>query len=162
MRRELLRETFHTSLPGLLRFADRDSMAHSREVRLPFLDRRVAEFALSLPADFLYRDGVTKSVLRDALTGLVPDEVLRKREKLRFETPEQQWFSTPAFLQRAREVLLDPGCASRGLYDLASIESDAAAGSWRDAPALWRAMNVELWRSAFATGSDLPIEALAR
>src|SRR5947207_10677535 len=39
--RELLREAFHTSLPGLLRFADRDSMAHSREVRLPFLDRRV-------------------------------------------------------------------------------------------------------------------------
>jgi asparagine synthase (glutamine-hydrolysing) len=44
---ELLRQTFASSLPALLRYADRDSMAHSREVRLPFLDRRIAEFALS-------------------------------------------------------------------------------------------------------------------
>jgi len=161
MRRELLRETLHTSLPGLLRFADRDSMAHSREVRLPFLDRRVAEFALSLPADFLYRDGRTKSVLRDAVAGLVPAAVLDKREKLRFETPEQQWFATPAFVQRAREVLLDPACRARGLYDHGAIEADARAGSWRDAAALWRAMNVELWLAAFAAPRRASVEVLA-
>ena len=54
--RELLRQSFHTSLPQLLRYADRNSMAHSREVRLPFLSRDVAEFGLSLPAGFVYRE----------------------------------------------------------------------------------------------------------
>jgi asparagine synthase (glutamine-hydrolysing) len=162
LRRELLRETIHTSLPGLLRFADRDSMAHSREVRLPFLDRRVAEFALSLPADFLYRDGVTKRVLRDAVDGLVPASVLERREKLRFETPEEAWFSTPAFLERAREVLLDPAIRSHGLYDFGAIEADAQAGAWRDVSALWRVMNVELWRSAFSAPRYAGIEVAAR
>jgi asparagine synthase (glutamine-hydrolysing) len=150
MRRELLREAFHTSLPGLLRFADRDSMAHSREVRLPFLDRRIAEFALSLAPDFLYRHGTTKSVLRDAVRGVVPASVIDKREKLRFETPEDSWFSQPAFISRARDVLLDPQARSRGLYDLAAIEADAREGRWRSAGAIWRALGVELWRAAFA------------
>ena len=113
LQRELLREAIYTSLPGLLRFADRDSMAHSRELRLPFLDRRIAEFALSLPAEFLYRDGITKRVLRDAVRGLVPATVLDKREKLAYQTPEQSWFSTPAFIERAREVLLDPASRSQ-------------------------------------------------
>jgi asparagine synthase (glutamine-hydrolysing) len=161
LQRELLREAIHTSLPGLLRFADRDSMAHSREVRLPFLDRRIAEFALSLPADFLYRGGVTKSVLRDAVSDLVPASVLQQREKIRFETPEQAWFSMPAFLQRAREVLLDPAIRADGLYDFDAIDADARAGRWRNAPALWRAMNVELWRSAFAARRHAELEVVA-
>ena len=63
--------SFHTKTPVLLRYADRDSMAYSREVRLPFLDRRVAEFALSVPPTFLYSEGVTKRVLRQAMRGLV-------------------------------------------------------------------------------------------
>ena len=70
--RELLRQSFHTSLPQLLRYADRNSMAHSREVRLPFLSRAVAEYGFSLPAAFVYRKGVTKAVLRDAVRGIVP------------------------------------------------------------------------------------------
>ena len=74
--------------PQLLRYADRNSMAHSREVRLPFLGRAVAEFGLSLPAEFLYRDGVTKAVLRDAVRGLVPDSVLDRRDKVGFEPPQ--------------------------------------------------------------------------
>jgi asparagine synthase (glutamine-hydrolysing) len=162
LRRELLREATATSLPGLLRFADRDSMAHSREVRLPFLDRRVAEFALSLPADFLYRDGVTKRVLRDAVAELVPATVLAQREKLRFETPEEAWFASPAFVARAREVLLDPSVRARGLIDVDAVAADADAGRWRNVSALWRAMNVELWRSAFAAGPGTPTEVTAR
>ena len=161
MQRELLREAIYTSLPGLLRFADRDSMAHSRELRLPFLDRRVAEFALSLPAGFLYRDGITKRVLRDAVRGLVPTRVLDKREKLAYQTPEQAWFSTPAFVERAREVLLDQASRAHGLYDVEAIAADARAGRWRDASALWRAMNVELWRSAFASRPPAGVEVLA-
>ncbi len=149
--RNLLRETFHTSLPGLLRFADRDSMAHSRELRLPFLDRRVAEFALSLPPRFLFRDGTTKAVLRDALRGIVPDVVLDRRDKGRFETPEAAWFAGPAFVARAREVLLDRSAGGSDLYDTAAVEADARAGRWRDPSALWRAMNVEMWRAGLAT-----------
>ncbi len=143
--RELLRQTFHTSLPDLLRYADRNSMAHSREVRLPFLDRRVAEFALSLPAGFLYRDGVTKAVLREAVAGVVPAEVLARRDKVGFEPPQATWFAEPAFRSTISAVLLDRAARARGLYDASEIEADLRAGLWRDPNGIWRALNLELW-----------------
>ncbi len=149
LRRELLRQAFATQLPTLLRYADRDSMAHGREVRLPFLDRRVAELALSLPADLLYRDGETKAVLRRALRGVVPEPVLARREKVGFEPPQRRWLADAALAGRAREVLLDPGARTAGLVDRAVVERDVAAGAWRDPDGLWRALNLELWLRAF-------------
>ena len=156
MRRELLLETFVTSLPTLLRYADRSSMAHSREVRLPFLDRRVAEFALSLPAAFLCRDGVTKRILRDASRGFVPASVLARRDKVAFEPPEASWLASEPWRERLAEVLLDPSTKAGGLYDCAAIETDLRAGVWRDHGAVWRAFCAERWRHAFAPSALRP------
>lgn len=146
--RELLRQTFHTSLPALLRYADRNSMTHSREVRLPFLDRRVAEFALSLPADFLYREGTTKAVLREAVRGIVPDEVLARRDKIGYEPPQATWFAEPRFIAKISDVLLSPAASARGIYDAGQIEADRRTGRWRDPTGIWRALNLELWLHA--------------
>ena len=150
LERELLRQTFYTSLPDLLRYADRSSMAHSREVRLPFLDRRVAEFAFSLPAEFLYRDGVTKAVLRKAAEGIVPAEVLARRDKVGFEPPEAAWFAEADFMARIADVMLDPVARARGLYAADEVETDLRAGRWRDPRGIWRALNLELWLQAHA------------
>ena len=146
LRRERLVQAFRTSLPQLCRYADRDSMAFAVEVRLPFLDPRIAEFALSLPANLIWQDGVTKRVLRDAVRGLVPAAVLDRTDKVAFETPEDHWFATGAARARLAEILLD-GRAG-GQYVRSEIERDLAAGSWRDAEAIWRAANVELWLEA--------------
>lgn len=86
-------ETWTTSLPQLLRYEDRNSMAHSLESRVPFLTRQLALFALSLPDQLLVDDeGRTKAVLRDALVGLVPQPVLDRREKIGFQPPDAAWF----------------------------------------------------------------------
>jgi asparagine synthase (glutamine-hydrolysing) len=156
LRNELLTETFVTSLPPLLRYADRDSMAHSREVRLPFLDRRIAELAFSVPGEFLYRNGVTKSILRDAVRGSVPQVILDRRDKVAFQPPQTRWLSEPAWVERIADVLLDPGAAGADLYDRAPIEADARSGHWRDPAALWRALSVELWLQAFAEPQPSP------
>jgi asparagine synthase (glutamine-hydrolysing) len=147
LRRELLRESFETSLPELLRYADRSSMAHSREVRLPFLDRRIAELAFSLPPEFLYRDGTTKRIVRDAGRGLVPDSVLARQDKVGYEPPQRRWLERPAFRELVSELLLDDG---RGLYRPEEIERDLQRGSWRDHAALWRTLNAELWLRSLA------------
>jgi asparagine synthase (glutamine-hydrolysing) len=146
--RELLLQSFHTSLPALLRYADRDSMAHSREVRLPFLDRRVADFAFSIPTTFYYSEGVTKRVLRQAMRGIVPDAILDRREKIGFEPPQSTWLSGTAGMSLAQELLLDDTARARGFYDLAAIGNDIRAGAWRDHGAIWRAISVELWLRA--------------
>ena len=84
-------------------------MAHSREVRLPFLERRASRSSASrCPPRFLYRDGVTKAVLRDAVRGVVPATVLDRRDKVGFETPQAAWLSEPDWVSRIGEVLLDP------------------------------------------------------
>jgi asparagine synthase (glutamine-hydrolysing) len=145
LRRELLRQAFATRLPELLRYADRDSMAHAREVRLPFLDRRVAEFALSVDPKLLYAGGETKAVLREALRGVVPAPVLERREKVGFEPPQDRWLADPTLFAYARERLLDPAARTRDLVDRGALQADAAAGRWRDPAGLWRALNLELW-----------------
>ena len=143
--RQLVTQSFETSLPQLLRYADRSSMAWSREVRLPYLDRRITELALSLPARYLYADGVMKRVLRDVGRGLVPDSVLDRTDKIGFEPPQKTWLETEPFRAAIAEVLLDPRARSRGLYAADAIEQDLASGSWRDDSALWRTLNVEMW-----------------
>ena len=153
LRRELMRECFLTSLPPLLRYADRSSMASSREVRLPLLDPRVAEFAVSLPASFLYEPGTTKRILRDAVKGVVPGEVLDRRDKVGFETPQARWLNAPAFVERIAESLLDGRARARGLYDTDAIEADVKAGRWRDPRAIWWALNSERWLCMFERGA---------
>jgi asparagine synthase (glutamine-hydrolysing) len=148
LRRELLTESFETSLPELLRYADRSSMAHSRELRLPFLDRRIAELAFSLPASFLYRNGTSKRILRDVGRGLVPDSVLRRNDKVGYEPPQRRWLESTLFLDLIGAVLLDERSRRRGLYDTGAIERELARGSWRDHTAIWRALNAELWLRA--------------
>lgn len=145
LRRELLTQSFETSLPELLRYADRSSMAQSRELRLPFLDRRIAELAFSLPAGFLYRNGTSKRILRDVGRGLVPDSVLSRNDKVGYEPPQRRWLESPPFLERIGAVLLDERARRRGLYDTDAIERDLARGSWSDHTAIWRALNAELW-----------------
>lgn len=149
LRAELLREQFHTSLPHLLRYADRDSMAHSREVRLPLLDRRVAEFALSCPPEFLYDRGETKKILRAAIRDLVPQVILDRRDKVGFEPPQARWLSTPAARTMLGDLLLDPAARARGLWDGERIEQDLRAEQWRDHRGLWWAASVELWIRRF-------------
>jgi asparagine synthase (glutamine-hydrolysing) len=143
--RELLTQAFDTSLPQLLRYADRSSMAHSRELRLPFLDRRIAEFAFSLPAGFVYGNGRSKRILRDVGRGLVPDEVLDRRDKVGFLPPQARWLNEAVSRERIAEVLLDGHARARGLYDTAAVEADVGAGAWRDPDGIWRALNAELW-----------------
>ena len=146
------------ALPALLRYADRNSMAHSREVRLPFLDRRLAELALSLPPAFLYADGTTKRVLRDAVRDLVPPQVLARRDKVGFETPEARWLASPRAVTLVADVVLDRDARCAALLDRDALAADARDGSWRDPNGAWRALNLELWLRAFA---DVPTDAPA-
>lgn len=79
-------------LPALLRHGDRNSMRFSIESRVPFLDRALTEFVLTLPEEWLIGpDGTSKRILRDAVRGWVPDAVIDRRDKVGFETPELDW-----------------------------------------------------------------------
>jgi asparagine synthase (glutamine-hydrolysing) len=78
-------------LQELLRYADRNSMAFSLETRLPFLDHRLVELVMSRPIDLSYRNGESKWLLRQSMRGIVPDEILGRRDKIGFVTPWDSW-----------------------------------------------------------------------
>ena len=82
---------FYNNMPMLLRYEDRNSMAHSIESRLPFLDYRLVEFAQSLPDYCKINQGKTKAVLRNAMKSVLPKQIQNRMDKIGFETAEEKW-----------------------------------------------------------------------
>mgnify|MGYP001138719955 CR=1 FL=1 len=139
-----------------LRVDDRASSAFSMECRHPFLDHRIVEFAFSLPATQKIRNGWTKYVMRNAVKGLIPEAVRRKRKKFGTPIPQQRWmrelrrnirklvesnkfrereyFNQPAILH-----VFDRYCEGR----LSRIERQYYSN------VLWRILNLELWLETF-------------
>ncbi|MEO7984661.1 MAG: asparagine synthase C-terminal domain-containing protein, partial [Bacteroidota bacterium] len=100
---------FTHGLEELLRYADRNSMAHGREVRLPFLSHELVEFIFSLPAHFKIRNGWTKWLLRKSMENILPEEITWRRDKVGFEPPQKSWMETKQVQEaivHAREKLV--------------------------------------------------------
>ncbi len=84
-------DMIYVNLRSLLHFEDRNSMAHSIESRVPFLDYRLVETIFSMPSHYKLRNGVTKAVMRRGLKGILTEKVRRRNSKLGFATPEDIW-----------------------------------------------------------------------
>src|SRR5262249_4516641 len=84
-----------TSLPMLLHYEDRSSMAHGIEARVPFLDHRLVEFSVALGDHHKMLGGETKRVLRRAMSDLLPAMVRDRTDKIGFATPEESWLKGP-------------------------------------------------------------------
>ena len=98
------------SLPTLLRYEDRNSMANSLETRLPYLDYRVAEFAVALPDALKVRRGYGKWILREAMAGRIPKDIRLARYKRGFDAPPRVWISAglgSSIRNRLRELRPD-------------------------------------------------------
>jgi asparagine synthase (glutamine-hydrolysing) len=134
-------------LPGLLRHGDRNSMRFSVESRVPFLTIDMVDLLLSMPENYLISNqGETKHVFRAALRGIVPDDVLDRRDKIGFETPEKAWLLSmaPTVAEWLRADLRLP------FFNQAKVQQEFAlivAGkkpfSWQ----VWRWVNFCRWFS---------------
>jgi asparagine synthase (glutamine-hydrolysing) len=125
-------------------------MAFGLEARVPFLDHRVAEFCLGLAFTEKVDGGLMKSVLRRAMSDVLPALVLERKDKLGYPTPVGRWLLDAA--TDVKEVLLY-GFAERGLVPSAHVErawldherGRASAEPWR----LYRWLTTELWLRRF-------------
>lgn len=106
----------YNNLEDLLRFSDRNSMAHSREVRLPFLNTKLVEFLFTLPAEFLIQKGWTKYILRESLQDILPTEIAWRKDKIGYEPPQKKWLQNPVFvskIQQRKEDLIKRGIINK-------------------------------------------------
>lgn len=143
----LYMSTTQTSLPALLRYEDRSSMAHSIEARVPFLDYRLVEYVFSLPAHQKVNNGYSKTVLRNAMKGYVPENILKRSDKMGFVTPEKVWFAEE-LKGWADEIINSQSFRSRKYFDHKRVLETVKAyrTQKRDIGfALWRWINLELW-----------------
>ena len=144
------RADLQTYLVRLLMKQDRMSMAASIESRVPFLDHRLVEYAASLPARLKLRGTTTKAILRRALVGLVPDEILT-RPKMGFPVPVGAWLRG-RFWPVVREFVLSPRATGRGLFErkeVARLAAEHRSGAVDHGERLWLLVNLEIWHRVF-------------
>jgi asparagine synthase (glutamine-hydrolysing) len=147
----LYRELTRTNLPALLHYEDRNSMAFSIESRVPFLDYRFVEYAASLPLSQKIRGGVTKTVLRNAIKGIVPESIRCRMDKMGFVTPEEVWMREelrPFVLS----LLSSDTFRDRPYWNAEAVIQNYLAfldGRSAYSPEIWRIICTELWLRKF-------------
>ena len=151
----MLDTDLHTYLPDdLLAKADIASMASSLELRSPLLDHELVEFVATLAPEQKVRGRQKKVLLRSALRGRVPDEIL-DAPKRGFHPPIAQWLRGPLGAS-AREVLLDPSSRERGQLRPDRVErllSRHSRGLEDHSEMIWRLLLYELWHREFIDSS---------
>jgi asparagine synthase (glutamine-hydrolysing) len=143
-----------TYLPGdLLVKSDRMTMANSLEVRCPFLDHELLEYAAGIPSHLKLKGLTTKYILKRALEGLVPAEILR-RKKHGFGAPVGRWFRT-RLRDYVRTILLDPRALRRGYFREAALQrllEEHQSGKRDHGHRLWALLTFELWHQVVIDG----------
>jgi asparagine synthase (glutamine-hydrolysing) len=153
--REVLQDNLAvSSLPHLLRYEDRNSMFYSIESRVPFLTPDLAEFLFRLPQSYLISEhGISKSIFRAAMRGIVPDAILERRDKIGFATPEPTWL--PRMHTWGKSAITNSA-------ELPMIDQPKLLRRW-DAVAegrlpynryIWRLINLLTWADLFEVESD--------
>ncbi len=110
-------------LPLYLRIEDRNSMAHSVEARLPFLDYRLVSFVCGLPDDWKVRGPWNKYVLREGMRGRIPESVRSRVDKMGFPTASKKWFAHDLY-EPLRDVLASRTLRERGIYNTNALIAD--------------------------------------
>ncbi|MEJ7610765.1 MAG: asparagine synthase (glutamine-hydrolyzing) [Ferruginibacter sp.] len=133
----LYHNTMEHGMEELLRYADRNSMAHGTEVRLPFLNFDLVSFIFSLPASCKINNGFTKYILRKTMNGRLPDSIVWNPEKTGFEPPQKKWLQdkqvqeliTESKQKLVKEKILKPSVLTKKIIPLEVHEPDNA--DWR-------------------------------
>lgn len=145
-----------TYLTGLFQQDDRMSMANSLESRVPLADPRLVRFAFRTHRNLKLRAGASKWALRQAVSDVVPEDVLNRR-KVGFDTPAEQWMKN-AHRDFLRDLLLSSASRERGWID------PVAMTDWLDHPhrpawfdVVWKATMIEAWAKTFLDGHPAPV-----
>ncbi len=155
-------------IPRNTRMKDRLSMAYGLELRLPFLDHRLVELALSLPAAHYFIDGRSKSIVREAMAGAMDDGV-RTAVKRSIQAPQGPWLRREPMAGCVADLIASRSFGDRGLFDVAAVRDAFARfrrGAFDNSFFVWQWINVEEWFRMFVDGNPVavrrPLEARLR
>jgi len=157
LNRRLYRDITQTSIPALLHYEDRSSMAFGLEARVPFLDYRLVEFALGLPSEMKIKGATTKYVARQAFKDILPEAVRARRDKMGYPTPLALWLRGP--LRSQADAILQEHFRRRNFYNVPMVQqlwrehqTGAADHSWQ----VFRWLTTEMWLQNFIDAPKAP------
>jgi asparagine synthase (glutamine-hydrolysing) len=150
--KEALLDHFDYKLEHLLKWEDRNSMWFSLEARVPFLDFRFVEKILATDSAMIISRGWTKSILREAMKGTMPEKIRLRRDKTGFDTPQDEWFKTTLWHQLIIDILESESFKKRNIIDPAKAKilyTKHLSGKLNIAKDIWKWVHLELWFREF-------------
>jgi len=142
--------TIHTT-PSLLRYEDKNSMANSLESRVPFFDHKVVEYIFNLPIDQKIKFGWNRFIYRNAMKGVIPEDIRTRRSKVGFTNPEWEWIERKK--DRFIEIFSSESFKSRKYWDSTKVLNDfsetLAGKRGGDDLLYWRLFIVEMWMRVY-------------
>jgi asparagine synthase (glutamine-hydrolysing) len=150
IKKRLVEDIFHNSLPCLLRYEDKNGMRFSLEGRVPFLDFNTVRYLFSLSDEAIIEDGWNKNILRRAMKPLLPDVIEKRRNKIGFTTPEHEWFMR--LRSELFTIFMSESFASRPYFNRRKVleaYQEFSEGNSDETMLFWRMLNVEMWLRVF-------------
>ena len=135
---------FFTELPRLLHYTDMNSMFHSIESRVPFLDHRLVELLFRVSPELKVQHGITKAVMREGLKDILPKKIYARKDKIGFKTPgETTWLRS--LLQNGALTVESDAFSGLDVKKAMGLLSKYKAGSNREATMAWRLVFLNQW-----------------
>lgn len=133
-------------LNQILHYEDQSAMSQGIEIRSPFVDYRLMEFAFALPDESKFSGGITKKILRQGFSRRVPDSIINSKVKLGFAIPFADWMQRPALQGLVRKLVASPSFKGRKIWDAEKLGAiltgpKAVASGFP----VWRFLMVALW-----------------
>ncbi len=143
---------FEHKLEHLLKWDDLSSMNFSIESRTPFLDHHLVEKTLSLSADHVLKNGVSKHILRESVKDILPEKIYNRYDKKGFSTPSDEWFRTKSFREYIINLLNSESFRQRGYFDVEDCKRKYErhlSGKTDLSKDIWKWINLEVWFQQF-------------
>lgn len=153
LRQSLMYDLFYFSIPNLLLYEDRNSMAHSVEARVPFLDYRLVELSMRLPDDFIFNKAMGKYIHRQALANIVPHEILDRKDKVAFRAPGENIWMREVWKEKISELTKSQLFQELGLFKQGRMSKSIQrylSGDNAQSGTIWKMVMIDQWVKRFS------------
>jgi asparagine synthase (glutamine-hydrolysing) len=148
--RYLLNHITDKTFNNILQYEDVSSMLQSIEIRSPFLDYRLMEFAFSIPNDLKFKKGITKVIQRETIGTILPDSITKNRKKIGFNTPLNEYISSdPRFKAYIMGTINSKSFSSKKIWDANKITKIFQNPEKSPEFPFWRFINMEVWSNVY-------------
>lgn len=129
----------------ILFYEDMSSMLNSIEMRSPFIDYRIMEFAFSIPDTCKYDFGVSKKIIRQTIGAGLPDNIVNSYKKIGFSVPFNDYLKTKIFADYYKDIISSKSCKDKSIWNADSILDKMQNMDANERFPFWRILNYELW-----------------